>query len=60
MILDCFFTETRNAYLGHVNIRFFTSNQRKIRLEVHLDELWSVDCRPWTIICRSKNSLPHC
>jgi hypothetical protein len=38
-------------------IRFVTSNQRKIRFEVQLGELWSVDSRLSTIIRSNSTRL---
>jgi len=38
-------------------IRFVTSNQRKVRFEVHLGELWSVDSRQLTIIRSTSTRL---
>ena len=38
-------------------IRFVTSNQRKIRFEVHFNELWSMYCRLSTIIRSNSNNI---
>ncbi len=43
-IAATFFLQTRVSIFLILIIRFFTTSQRKKRIDVQLDELWTVDC----------------
>ncbi len=52
-----FFLQTRVSIFLILIIRFFTTSQRKKRIDVQLDELWTVDCGLSTIILSTSTRL---
>ncbi len=57
-IAATFFLQTRVSIFLILIIRFFTTSQRKKRIDVQLDELWTVDlvCRGLSTIIRSTST----
>jgi hypothetical protein len=52
-----FFLQTRVSIFLILIIRFFTTSQRKKRIDVQLDELWTVDCGLSTIMRSTSTRL---
>jgi hypothetical protein len=52
-----FFYDTGVSIFLILIIRFFTTSQRKKRIDVKLDELWTVDCGLSTIIRSTSTRL---
>ncbi len=56
-IAATFFLQTRVSIFLILIIRFFTTSQRKKRIDVQLDELWTVDYGLSTIIRSTSTRL---